>query len=456
MKRKIKYLTFLCVMTSSILTGQTPFNLNKNKSSKIKFELINNIIIIPVSLNGTKLSFILDTGVSQPILFNFVNLDSLHIRNQTHSYLQGLGNEGAIKAIKSTGNVLRVGDAVSVNQELSLLFDTSINFTPQLGVPVHGILGYNLFKDFVVEINYASKYIRLFKQGYFKFSESRRWETLAINLYKNKPYVDAFIQDNYSERHVKLLIDTGGSDALWLFEDTAKGIGPPDQLFFRDFLGKGLSGSLYGKRSKISTFKLGSFTLNDVNVAYPDSSSLSIARHYKERNGTLAGHILKRFHIFFDYKNERIKIKKNKNFKLPFYYNTSGLVLEQLGFRVVKSPIRSSQDSYGRKNIDGVQTIDLSVRTELVLRPAFGVVELRETSNALAAGVKVGDIIEAINGKRTSEMALEEVNSYFYDKKGESITLAINRDGKLWVFKFALDDVFDKKKGLQNEDYLDN
>ena len=37
------------------------------------FKLINNLIIIPVEVNGVTLSFLLDTGVSKPIIFNFLN-----------------------------------------------------------------------------------------------------------------------------------------------------------------------------------------------------------------------------------------------------------------------------------------------------------------------------------------------------------------------------------------------
>ena len=55
---------------------------NKKKTNKIPFIFINNLIIIPVEINDVKLSFILDTGVSKPILFNFLNIsDSLHIKN---------------------------------------------------------------------------------------------------------------------------------------------------------------------------------------------------------------------------------------------------------------------------------------------------------------------------------------------------------------------------------------
>ena len=63
---------FLSVGYQSI--GQKSFNLPIEKSSRIRFQLINNIIVMPIELNGVKLSFVLDTGVSRPILFNLVNM----------------------------------------------------------------------------------------------------------------------------------------------------------------------------------------------------------------------------------------------------------------------------------------------------------------------------------------------------------------------------------------------
>ena len=48
----------------------------------------------------------------------------------------------------------------SLKQDIYVVLDSKINFTSRLGVLVHCIIGYNIFKDFVVEINYRSKYIR--------------------------------------------------------------------------------------------------------------------------------------------------------------------------------------------------------------------------------------------------------------------------------------------------------
>ncbi|WP_296323623.1 aspartyl protease family protein [Winogradskyella sp.] len=406
---------------------------------------------MPIELNGVKLSFVLDTGVSRPILFNLANLDSLQIKNTEQSFLRGLGNKGTITAIRSRGNLIKVGEAIAVNRDISMVFDPTINFTSRLGVPVHGIIGYDIFKDFIVEMNYQSKYIRLHKQHSFKKPKSSSWQEVGIEIIKRKPYINGVVYDNSNTIPVKLLIDTGGSDALWLFEGSKQDIKIPEDKYFKDFLGKGLSGPVYGKRSKVNAFSLGDFRLNDVNVAYPDSLYLSIATKIKERNGSVSGNILRRFNLFFDYQSGRLWFKKNSSFKLPFYYNNSGITVEQNGYRVVKEKQTSSRlDSYGRNISDNSKGIDLTDIYRLVLRPSFQVVELRENSNAKHAGVQLGDIILSINGNETSAMSLQEVNSYFYDRKGKMIRLKIERDKEVIVMRFALDDVFQKKEPIVN------
>lgn len=442
---------FIFLILSNLAFGQTSFNLPQTRSSKIKFQLINNLIVVPLELNGVKLSFVLDTGVSRPILFNLVNMDSLQISNTESSFLRGLGSNGNIRAIRSRGNIIKIGEAIAVNRDISMVFDDSINFTPRLGVAVHGIIGYDIFKDFVVEINYSSKYLRLHKRKYFKGFKNKKWRKLKIDIINRKPYLEANVNLNSNEIPVKLLIDTGGSDALWLFEKSKDNIEIPSEKRFRDFLGKGLSGAVYGVRSKVESFKLASHALYDVNVAFPDSSSLTIARQLKERNGSVSGNILKRFNLFFDYKGGNLWLKKNGRFKAPFYYNNSGITLEQRGLRVVKQRSNAARkDGYGRNVEGGNISIDLVDRYSFILKPSFQIVELRASSNASKVGVKTGDIILSINGKQTSSMTLQQVNELFYDKKGKTLRIRVDRDEVEMVFRFQLDDVF-KKESLQDE-----
>src|SRR5690606_28863948 len=154
-------------------------------------------------------------------------------------------------ALKSRNNIFKIGEAINVNQDVFIISDETINFTPRLGIPVHGIIGYDIFKDFIVEINYGSKFIRLNNPDTYKYKTCRNCETLNLTLFNNKPFIDAIVEVKGEEVPVKLLMDSGGSDALWLFENESLGLIPENGNFFIDFLGKGLSGSVHGKRSKL-------------------------------------------------------------------------------------------------------------------------------------------------------------------------------------------------------------
>ena len=215
-------------------------------------------------------------------------------------------------------------------------------------MPIHGIIGYDLLKDFVVEINYSNKYIKLHNPESYKPQKCKKCNSTNISFYNKKPYVNALVGIGNESTSVKLLIDTGGSDALWLFEDDAQNISIPDK-YFDDFLGRGLSGSVYGKRAKIDKFTLKNFELKSVNVAFPDSASIAYAKKIKGRNGSLSGEILKRFNIIFDYKKSKITLKKNSNFSNPFYYNKSGITLEHAGVRVLKERDINTNLIYGSK-----------------------------------------------------------------------------------------------------------
>lgn len=434
--------TSLLIFVATLSLAQGSFHLMNAKSDKIKFQLINNLIVIPVEINGVKLSFLLDTGVSKPILFNIINLsDSLQINNVETVYLRGLGSDGSIEALKSKRNIVKLGKAINVNQEVYVVFDESINFTPRLGIPIHGIIGYDIFKDFVVEINYSSKSLKLHDPDTYKYKKCKKCRTLDLKLSQNKPYIDGMIQIDSEEIPVKLLIDSGGSDALWLFEDEEKGIYPTGDKYFEDYLGKGLSGSVHGKRSKIKSFALQDFKFSDVNVAFPDSSSIHIARKYRDRNGSIAGELLKRFNIVFDYANEKVTLKKNSSFNAPFHYNKSGIILEQNGIRVV----RESKDNYLRHSDERTVNVDkivLDIAYKYSIKPAFTIVELRKDSPAEKAGLLIGDILLTVNNKDTANLKMHEINEVFTGADGKLIRLRIDRYGTAIYYEFKLEKLF--------------
>lgn len=398
---------------------------------------------MPVEVNGVELSFLLDTGVSKPIIFNFLNLtEELQINQTERIFLRGLGEGESVEALRSRNNIFRIGNAVNFDQDLFAVFDPDMNFAPRLGVPIHGIIGYDIMKDFIVEVNYSKKMIKLYEPQLYNYKKCRRCRTLDLDFFNNKPYLVGAVEIRADKIPVKLLIDSGGSDGLWLFEDDGKDITIPGKTF-DDYLGKGLSGSVYGKRAKVNAFYLDDFKLDNVNVAFPDSTSISYARKFKERNGSLSGEVLKRFNIIYDYGNKKITLKKNRFFSEPFHYNKSGIVLEHDGVRVVKTLNKKlSSGSFDSDN-NSVSTngVVFSGSYEYALAPSFKIVELRVDSPAQKAGLQLGDVILNINNKHAHKYSMQEIMQMFCDKEGKRIKLLVDRKGKQISFSFKLENL---------------
>lgn len=437
-------LLLFCTMNTSFSQGKFIVQ-NKRGSDKIKFKLINNLIVIPVEINGVELSFLLDTGVTKPIIFNFLNItDALQVKNTENIFLRGLGEGEAVQALKSSNNIFKIGDAININQDLFAVYDVKLNLAPRLGIPVHGIIGFDLFKDLVVEINYFKQFIRLVNQESYNYKDCSKCETLNLEFYNNKPYINASVTINNKDIPVKLLIDSGGSDALWIFEDESLGL-VLDDKYFEDFLGHGLSGSVYGRRSKVKKLSIKSFELKNANVAYPDSSSIVLARQFKNRNGSLAGNVLKRFNLIFDYQKAKVSFRKNNFFKNEFSYNRSGIELEHDGIRLAREKDYDFVTDKIHTGDDEQQSrtkIIINTKYKLSLKPAYSIVELRKDSPAEQAGLLLGDVILSVNNKSADSYSMHEIINMFYGEDGKRIKLKVDRNGQVLDFQFYLKSLF--------------
>ncbi len=436
------YIPFLWFSFS--LTAQSGFNLKSNKrKDRIKFELVNNLPVVDVKINGTELSFILDTGVSSTILFSLETTDSLQLRNTTPVRLQGLGPGGSVEALRSVGNIMEVGNTVDTNHSLYVVFDSSLNFSPRMGIPIHGIMGNDFFENFIVKINYSSERITVYNPQRYTLPRCRRCEDIPLHFEGEKPFVNLLTMSDSVQREVTLLVDSGSSDVLWLF-DEADFIKENPKNYFNDFLGLGLGGDIFGKRSRIPKLILGNFHLKNVNTSFPQEVAITRARVYADRDGSIGGGFLRRFTVTFDYGNKIIRFKKNRFFREPFHYNMSGLTLEQEGWELVRKEELTVINT-GRFDSDGtLRGTAIPVVTQFLfsLAPRYVVVNVREGSAAYLAGIEKEDEVVSINGKPSYGYKLYELIDLFSSEEGRKITMEINRNGKTQKFKFYLKSVF--------------
>lgn len=421
--------------------SQNDFIINNDKGYfKQKIELVNDLVIIPVELNGRELFFLLDTGVNATILFSLSSKDSSEVNDPSVIYLKGLGAGKPIRALKSNNNKLIVGEALSANHDLYIIEGEIFSISNRLGVPINGILGYDFFKDFVVEFNYRANWMKVYNASKYEYKRCRRCVDLPLQFHQQKPYIKAEITLEDSKKQiVDLLVDSGSGDALWLFQDTEKELLIPEESF-KDFLGYGITGSVYGDRSRIKNLKLSNYSLPDITVSFPDSISLSAVNSFEERDGSIGAQVLKRFHSVFDFRKGNLRLKPNRDFDEPFEYNMSGVVIQHNGYKIVKDEVYSrSAFDIEQGNSDGVKSMSTFKNVIYSLKPGYEVAEIRPNSPAEIAGLQVGDEVISLNGRPVYRYSLKKINDILSSKEGRRIKIEIIRDRKSLEIEFRLE-----------------
>jgi len=369
------------------------------KRVDIPFELHNNLIIIPVILNDRlPLKFILDTGVRTAILTDKSISDFLNLNYSRTRPIYGAGGKKIIDAYIASNVTIELPGVRGNGHALFVLEEDLLQLRNFLGVDVHGIIGYELFSRFIVEINYARKVLRIHDPKYFRPKKS--YQAIPISVEDTKPYFNTVVSIEEGKNFpVKLMIDTGASHAILLFSDTDQRIVIPSNNL-DSYLGRGLSGEIEGKVARINYFDFGDFEIRKPIALFPDIGSYPDSSNKVQRNGTIGGAVTTRFNIILDFFSEQMFIKKNSKFKESYNFNLSGIVIRAKGRR-----------------------LDI-----------FEVVDVRENSAGDEAGIEVGDLIIKINRNPTNEMKLDNVTGYFNSKNHRRISLVLERDGKM-VYK---------------------
>lgn len=438
-KNSILLIALIIAIIPSCAQGTMTILKEKHKQ-KVSFEFINNVIIIPVSLNGKKLSFILDTGSRNTILFGSAKSDSLVLNNQVKAKIKGLGDGEAVDAIISRNNRIKIDNIYGYSQTVYVILDDNFDLSLKMGKPIHGIIGFELLKNFVTSINYRTRKLVFHDPANFKPPKSEKFEKFKLDSRQNKLYVNAYSQLSESTGfETKLLIDTGCSDALWLFENKKTGL-TTQSKFFVDYLGEGLNGSIVGKRSKIKSFKLGSFTFNNITTAFLDSVSTSYARSYGKRDGSIGSRFLERFHVILDYPKKELYLKKSKSFTEEFRYNRAGLsVAYHKDAKVLVEKENTEIIIVSERQNDRYNNLfEISYKYEF--KRLFKIDYIRPNSPAEKAGLKKDDLLFQINGKPAYNYKLSELINFFFGEKGELIKVSVERNGAPYYYEFKLEE----------------
>jgi hypothetical protein len=383
------------------------FTLQGKKKVQMPIEIINNLVVVPVILNGMlPLKFILDTGVRTTILTEKSFSDILNLAYSRKYTIAGPGGEKLVDAYVTNNVSLDLPGVHGEGHAMLVLAEDYLQLRNYLGYDVHGILGYEIFSRFIVKIDYEKKILTLMIPSVFK--PGKKYQKLPMSIEDTKPYIAAeVVQNNGTKLVGKFLIDTGASHSIMVEPASDDRVVVPTNSL-SSFIGRGLGGVIMGRVGRIQSVSIGTFTLNNAVASFPDANSYmdSIKAGTVHRNGTVGGEILNRFTAIFDFPNEKIYLKKNHHFNDPFHHNLSGLTIKAKGANL---------------NI-------------------YEISEVREESVGDKAGIIAGDLIVRINGIPSIELTLNNIQGYFNYRPGKRIHLEINRKGEKIKKEFILAD----------------
>src|SRR5690606_1916701 len=382
-------LVFLCLSAPAALGQTLGFGLaDGRKRVRIPIEVYNNLVIVPVVLNDAlPLKFILDTGVRTAILTQKSFSDILNLDYSRKYTISAPGGQQIIDAYITNNVSLELPGVLGRGHAMLVLGEDYLELRNYLGTDVHGILGYELFSRFIVEIDYERKLLTLTLPSAFK--KRRRFQTIPIRIQDTKPYMTtSVVLDDGTQLTAKLLVDSGASHGLMLEPTSDRRIHVPDSTI-SSIIGRGLGGEIMGKVGRIDRLRLGTYDIPGVITSFPDPNSYfdSLKLGATKRNGAVGGEVLSRFTVIFNFPKEEMYVKKNSAFKKKFHYNLSGLIVRAKGSRL---------------NV-------------------FEITEVRERSVAEQAGLLSGDLLVSINGVNTKALDLNTINGFFNSKPGKKI-----------------------------------
>ena len=393
-----------CVCYAANGQKEFGFKMPANKKKiEIPFQQHNNLIVIPITINRfLTLKFILDTGVETAILTEKLYADILDVNYIREITIAGPGIIDSVQAYVANRTTFSLpGGIIGKNMNLLVLKEDYLQLSENIGDDVHGIIGYDIFSRFVVEINYDDDLITLYNPERYK--KSKRTVAVPLKIEGSKPFIETTIKQGDKKTSLDMMVDTGASHAALLDYQFVNGIDLPEKLI-ETRLGRGIAGDIPGYVGRMDSVKINSFAFDKVLVSAPFEGAYNKVIKRGSRVGTFGGDLLTRFEVTFDYKNEKIYLRKGDDYKKDFEYDMSGLTVNATG-----------------KNLDSLEVMNVD-----------------KGSPAFEADIRKGDLIHSINGKSLRTHKLSDIFYLLHSRDGKKIRVKVLRDGEKLKKKFYL------------------
>lgn len=375
MAKELTTLALILTLGAAAAPSRTVLALQKGaEPAVIPFELVTRHIMIKVRINNSDpLWFIFDTGDKVAIV-DMERAKSLGLSLQGEINVGGAG-AGTIKGANVRDASVTVIGADKHPQPVVLAIPLG-GLKPRFGHDIDGIIGADFIKQFVVEIDYSARVLRLLDKDKFTYFGSGEILPLTF-IHGGYPIIDAeAVVTGRPPVRGRFVLDFGSGASLALHTPFVRehNLPPPSQKTIRAMGGGGVGGKITGRSGRISELRIGRFRIDSPLTLFSEDRSGALAS--SEIQGNIGAMILSKFRALLDYGRDRIILEPNVSFKDPIAAASNGLKL-----------IADGSDY-----------------------KTFRVDELLEDSPAVEAGLQNDDVILGVDGRPAAELTLSSLH----------------------------------------------
>lgn len=276
----------------------------KGSKINIPFTLHDNRIFVKAVISKKAFHFILDTGGG--IVLDKDVSDSLHLPLTRQGDITGTG-ERPVPLFRALVDTINISGLQILNKDAMVISLKEIKNALHLDY-LDGIIGYEVFQQFITEINFTGSVVTLFEKEMFNAPDNLH--VIPFRLLNNRIPV---IMASADGMEAEFIIDTGDRSNLTLFSAFADENKLRNKYTLSDTVmtGYGIGGPINAQLLIIKKVRLsGELAVNDVTSRIPTTRSGAFNRNDSVK-GSVGNGLLKNFNkIIFDYFNKIIYIEK--------------------------------------------------------------------------------------------------------------------------------------------------
>lgn len=304
MKTFIKLSIFNALLLTALLCNKnTLANVGFSIPDSVRevtfhYQSVRGLILLPVVLNDTvHVNLILDTGCRNLVLFGKRFEKLFNFEDDRKVKFSGLGQGRPVVGSLSINNKVSIAEVIGERIPVVVV--------PQQNLfggyhKVHGIIGYDIFIKFEVELNFAEQIITFRPAS--RAVMPKQYQRIPIRVVDSRPMIRSQVFfDGHDGQACDLMIDTGSSLGLLLKTTDLKRY---PESFTKSVLGRGLNGNIEGSEAYPERLLIESFEI--------DAPRAGIVYSEWHNYASVGMEVMRNYCIVLNYCQAYVGIKKGR------------------------------------------------------------------------------------------------------------------------------------------------